>query len=425
MKTTVIATGDSFITKALSDYDGFAALRDVICGHDFRFNNLEITVHEKEGYPAAFSGGTWAMTEPERLDDLNRYGFNLYNTANNHSLDYSHGGLLATCRALSERGSAYAGTGENMREASKPVYVRVGDTTAALIGICSTFHDSDRAGNATAEIQGRPGLNTLRFEEIYHVTAEEFERLQDIAAKTDINSYEDFKIKNGYSRPLPEGVLNFGGHRFVRDEKTFKETVPHAADLTRLTDSIREAGEQADLVLVSIHSHELVEADPVKPAEFYKTAAKACIDAGAHAVLGHGPHELRGIELYKGRPIFYSLGNFIFQTQTVSLQPADAYENGGFPAGTTVKAYMDARSAGGTKGYIVQPSIWYSCMAGMTLEDGRVTEITLYPIRVGLDPKTKEVNFPTLTEEPEVLAHLQKLCESFGTRLRGNQVCLD
>ena len=77
-------------------YEGFDELVEVIKAHDVRFNNLEITIHNKEGYPSAFSGGTWAMAEPEILDDLQRYGFNLYNTANNHSLDYSHGGLLAT-----------------------------------------------------------------------------------------------------------------------------------------------------------------------------------------------------------------------------------------------------------------------------------------------------------------------------------------
>lgn len=37
------------------------------------------------------------------------------------------------------------------------------------------------------------------------------------------------------------------------------------------------------------------------------------IDAAADVVVGHGPHVLRGIEVYKGRPIFYSLANFIFE----------------------------------------------------------------------------------------------------------------
>lgn len=424
MKTTIIATGDAFITKNVTDYDGFKEISDVIKAHDIRFNNLEITVHDKAGYPSAFSGGTWAMTSEDVLDGLLKYGFNVVNTANNHSLDYSHGGLIATCENLEKRGIPYVGTGRNMRDASKPVYVKAGDATVALIGLCSTFHDSDRAGNDSDEIQGRPGLNTLRFEEIYHVTPEEFEALQKIAKGTDINSFEDFRIKNGYSKPLADGILNFGGNRFVRDEKTFRETRCNKTDLERIVNSVKEAKENADIVLVSIHSHEIVDADPVIPSQFYKECCHACIDAGADAILGHGPHEMRGVEIYNQKPIFYSVGNFVFQTTTVSLQPADAYENGGFPKGTTVKEYMDARSAGGTKGYIVQPSIWIACMPSITIEDGKVTDITVYPINIGLDPKTKEVSFPTLDDGDEIIDYLAKLSAPFGTKFDRRKIVL-
>lgn len=43
------------------------------------------------------------------------------------------------------------------------------------------------------------------------------------------------------------------------------------------------------------------------------------IDAGAGVVVGHGPHVLRGIEVYKRRPIFYSLASFIFENDLVEL----------------------------------------------------------------------------------------------------------
>lgn len=92
---------------------------------------------------------------------------------------------------------------------------------------------------------------------------------------------------------------------------------------------IDEAKRQADYVLVSIHAHEMEGETKEKPAEFLKTFARACIDQGAHAVIGHGPHIVRGIEIYKNRPIFYSLGNFIFQNDTVSCLPAEFYEKYG------------------------------------------------------------------------------------------------
>lgn len=99
-------------------YPGFAEIQEIIGRHDVKFNNLEITIHNQEGYPAVVSGGTWAMAEPEILDDLKKYGFNLYNTANNHSGDYGSGGILATCNYLRERDMLYAGTGATLREAA-------------------------------------------------------------------------------------------------------------------------------------------------------------------------------------------------------------------------------------------------------------------------------------------------------------------
>ena len=100
MKTTFIATGDSFITRRLPEagYSGLDELTALIRRHDVRFANLEITFHRQEGWPAASSGGTWAMTDPEMLDEVARYGFNLYNTANNHSGDFGQEGCAATIR---------------------------------------------------------------------------------------------------------------------------------------------------------------------------------------------------------------------------------------------------------------------------------------------------------------------------------------
>ena len=57
-------------------------------------------------------------------------------------------------------------------------------------------------------------------------------------------------------------------------------------------------------------------------AEFIPVFARQMIDAGADLVAGHGPHLLRGMELYKKKPIFYSLGNFIGQNELVPKMPA-------------------------------------------------------------------------------------------------------
>ena len=97
------------------------------------------------------------------------------------------------------------------------------------------------------------------------------------------------------------------------------ETEPLVIDLKRTVAEIREARRQADIVVVSVHTHEMRGRDTMVPPEFLETFAHACVDAGASAVIGHGPHQLRGLEIYKGAPVFYSIGNFIFETPTLAL----------------------------------------------------------------------------------------------------------
>ena len=141
-KMTLIATGDAFITRRFPEggYEGFEQVRDLISQYDVKFSNLEMTFHNEEGYPAAFSGGTWAMADPRTLDDMRSFGFNLFNTANNHSCDYSHGGVLATIRNLEERDMIFAGTGKNLSEASKPCYLETKNGRVAMIAVLSLIH---------------------------------------------------------------------------------------------------------------------------------------------------------------------------------------------------------------------------------------------------------------------------------------------
>jgi poly-gamma-glutamate synthesis protein (capsule biosynthesis protein) len=101
--------------------------------HECRFGNLETTIHDREGYPEAFPGGGYAMASPICLKNLNDFGFNLMSTANNHAMDYSHNGLLATCKYLKDLNIAYSGTGANLSDASAPTFIDCQDGRVALI----------------------------------------------------------------------------------------------------------------------------------------------------------------------------------------------------------------------------------------------------------------------------------------------------
>lgn len=91
-------------------------------------------------------------------------------------------------------------------------------------------------------------------------------------------------------------------------------------DPTKLLGEIQAAKQQCDYVVVYVHWG--IERN-TEPEEYQKSLARQYIDAGADAVIGAHPHVLQGIEYYQGKPIFYSLGNFIFANRTYETMMAE------------------------------------------------------------------------------------------------------
>src|SRR5439155_5017263 len=141
--------------------------------------------------------------------------------------------------------------------------------------------------------------------------------------------------------------------------------------------SIKHARRQADLVIVSIHAHEQ-DIDIDKPATFLTDWAHACIDAGADIVTGSGPHLLRGIELYQGKPIFYSLGNLWFQFETVNVLPADSYEM--HKLDSLKLSPADVYDQSGLAAFHNDVRYWECVLPVCTFANGELVDIKLHPV---------------------------------------------
>ena len=179
------ATGDSMITRRLpfeGEYDGFREVKEYIMQADFRFGNLETTVHKFESCGGAQSGGSWLCSPPGVLDDLKKFGMHILSTANNHALDYSYDGLEKTLQYLEKSEIPFTGTGRNLADASKPVYIDTLSGRYALIACTMSFNPENMAGMQTANLPGRPGVNGIRVNKTYHLPKEEMEHLKRIAA---------------------------------------------------------------------------------------------------------------------------------------------------------------------------------------------------------------------------------------------------
>ncbi len=415
---TLSATGDSFVARRLKAGDpDAAAIAGLIGEDDVRISNLEVVVREQEGFPSAQSGGTWATTSPASLEDLKSYAFNVLTWANNHTLDYSYGGLEATAKYLNQSGWAHAGAGQDLPEASAPCYLETKAGRVACLAVTSSFHESWIAGNPRPGVSGRPGVNPLRFGTIYRVSPQQLEELKAVAQASGINAAHDLHVKEGFGRPDPEGTVRLGSNLFRAVEEGESEgefTYAHPADLERMEKAIAEAGSQADWVLVTVHSHEMKSGRKDLSADFFVQYARACIDAGAHAVIGHGPHILRGIEIYKQRPIFHSLGNFIFQNESVAYLPADFYEKYGIDLEAGTDEALDIRTQNGRIGLGVNPKVWHSVIARWSMRDGVLDHLELHPVTLGFGLPRDQIGWPRLTDNTEPLREIAELSRPLG-----------
>jgi poly-gamma-glutamate capsule biosynthesis protein CapA/YwtB (metallophosphatase superfamily) len=414
---SLVATGDSFITRRLPGGEDQRALARMIAAADVRFTNFEVLTPGDNAIPNAVSGGTWARAPEGVIADLQALGFNMVSLANNHTLDYLHAGMLATGRALDAHGMLHAGTGIHLADAARPRYLECPTARVALIAVTASFHETAAAGQQRPDMPGRPGVNMLRHTTTHILPPDRLAALRTLADESGINDAYKLRVKEGFApAPAPDIVL-FGGHRFRAGAAPAVETTARPEDVARVAAAIGEARRQGDHVLVSLHAHEMRGASKSTPAAFLEAFSRACIDAGAHGVIGHGPHILRGIEIYRGRPIFYSLGNFIFHNETVQSLPSEFYEK--FDLGLTdnVADAIDARSAGNTRGFATDPWAWKSVLARWRWQGEKMTELELIPVELGFGEPRSRRGTPRLSADPTILPHLAELSAPYGTQI--------
>ena len=406
---TLALTGDSIITMRLSVYrePEFLKMIELIRSADVAFTNLEMLFHDYEPYPMYESGGTYMRAAPALAKELAWAGFDMVSRANNHTGDYGVLGMRLTTKHTAEAGLLQAGTGESLAEAREAKFLETAKARVALISCASTFKEHSRAGKSRGDIPARPGLNPLRYSTDYLVSREELETLRRILERV------------GLKPPKSGSKLKFFGRDFIAGDKPEVRTKPHQDDLEEIASVVRNASRLADLTIVTIHAHES-DGDRSVPAKFLITFARAMIDAGADVFVGHGPHVLRGIEVYKGKPIFYSLANFMYQNQTLLRLPYENYERYKLGPNDHVADFNDARYDYGRKGRPVTPEIWESVIAVPSWRGKKLVEIKLYPISLGFGKPRTVRGRPLFADRDlslKIIEDLKRLSKPLGTKI--------
>jgi poly-gamma-glutamate capsule biosynthesis protein CapA/YwtB (metallophosphatase superfamily) len=308
---TITLTGQAMIRSDLraTAPSALPRIQSLLKG-DVIFTNLEGAVAEQG---QSVQEGRGFLTPPEALDALQTLGFNLLALSDNHAFDLKVTGIQNTIREADSRNMVHAGTGNTLAEAAAPSYLHTSKGTIALVASASGL--IAEAGNATAE---RPGVNELRI---------------DAGGQ-----------RNEATTDLPGAPAN----------------TPNPQDSRRILQNIREARQHANLVIVYQHNHVFgnrsfstifTEGMPERlaPNDWLKRWTHAEVDAGADIVIMHGAPLLHGVEIYRGRPIFYDLGNFIYNVPPILT-------------------------------YIDEPMTWESAVAEVDFQGKMLRSITLRPI---------------------------------------------
>jgi len=412
---TLALTGDSIITMKLSVHTdpSFLKMIDLIRGADAAFTNLEMLFHDYEPYPMTESGGTYMRAAPALVNDLVWAGFDMVARANNHTNDYGVEGQRLTTKYVAQAGLVQAGVGESLREAREARFYDGDKARVALISVASTFPDPSRAGDSWGDTKARPGLNPLRFRTTNVLPRGQFDALRRALAAAGQLRGAAAQI----DQPAMEMTV-FGRH-FVVGDKADTLTEPVKQDLDEIVAVVRNASKQANYTIVSSHTHE-GGVDRFAPPQFFVTFAHAVIDAGADVVTTSGPHILRGIEVYKGKPIFYSLGDFIFENETLLRQPPENYEPLGLTreSGAGVGDFNDTRSKNDTVSFPADEYVWESVVALPQFTGKRLTDLKLYPISLNYRKPRADRGWPMLAG-PElgrkIVDDLKRMSAPFGT----------
>ena len=406
---TIALTGDSIITRKLSVYQepSFVKLLVLLRDADVAFTNLEMLFHNYESYPMHQSGGTYMRADPALAKDLAWAGFDMVSRANNHQGDYGVAGIRLTTRHVADAGLVQAGVGESLGEAREAKFLETAKGRVALVSVASSFTEHSRAGRSRGDMPARPGLNPLRSFTTYVVSRERLEGLRTTAKEL------------GLPAPAQGDRLALFGGTFVVGDTPGVRTEASREDMEEIAAVVKNASRLADYTVVSIHAHQ-GGADRYVPAQFLVAFAHAMIDAGADVLVGHGPHVLRGIEIYKGKPILYSLGDFIFQNETLLRLPSENYEPYALGANAHVADFNDRRYDFDRRSHTADREVWESVLAVQRWEGKTLAELRLYPVSLGFrEPRTMRGR-PLLASPDlgkKIIDDLARLSKPFGTMI--------
>jgi len=389
---------------------------DIFQTADTAFGNLEGYLVDRQSW-AGVNGyrNNWAPKELAK--DLASLGFDFVGPG---EADGGEAGQLSTMRYLDEAGIKRPGYGPNLTIARQPAFQELRQGRVAILSAfpIGAIADGPAARNKELNDYGEvAGMNPLRLTVWNTVTSEQLQQLRAIR-----QSILERRNEADVARPtdLPQdapGRLSFLGKNYMLADKPGEYHYEmNRADLQAQTLAVRNAKEYADFVMFSMHVHEnryafQAYSQDHYPVNYVRELAHQLIDNGLDMYVGHGNHTMQGIEIYKGRPIFYNHGNFAVQRFGSDDSPPNPGNVTNIEDGELQNSWL-------------QQSINLTAFVAQTFyKDGLLTEIRLYPADLGVDQDKVPWSRSSIAQTPSpelarrILTELQEYSAPFGTNI--------
>ena len=423
-----IACGDSLFSSRNLRNRLDPQLVDLFLSADGVFTNAEFCTPNPETPPAA-GRGYMTSVRPSLLDEFASLNIRMLSFVNNHTGDYGWQGVLDTMKAAEDRNLIPCGLGRSLREARLPKFLDTPSGRVSIVATSSTRSEVFAASDGGAGVAARPGSNPLRWYRSYVLPEKEFEQLTriDEMLGTRASALEGIRVETW--EPFAEGTFRFGSMyegalQIERGDRAYVRTYAHEKDAEEILKSIRDASRRSDLTLFSLHTHEGVAENwyAQQPPEFIEKIARDAIDAGADAVIGHGAHFLRGVEIYRGRPIFYNLGSLLMEFEAgESIIAPEMYESYGYSIDSRPSDLHSNRakdSEGNFIGFNAERRFSENCLVQFDLENGELS-FSLIPLDLGMDrenPLQRGLPYPASAETARQIAeNLTEYSRRYGT----------
>jgi poly-gamma-glutamate capsule biosynthesis protein CapA/YwtB (metallophosphatase superfamily) len=425
----VVACGDALFSSRNLARRLDRRLVDELARADAAFANAEFCCPRHDTPPQP--RGYITAVRPEVLDEFTDLNIKLVSFAHNHTGDYGVEGILDTIEAAEARSLIAGGIGRSLYEARAARFLDTPKGRIGFVAVGSTRSEVFAASAPGAGVAARPGSNPLRFGRAYVLPDQEFRQLQRIDEMLGTaRSRREVAGIEVMLDPGPDtfsfGSLFEGSLQIERGDRAQVRYFVNESDSQAILENVKDAANRSDCVLVSLHTHEGTDENwySPRPASFVEEFARKAIDAGATAVLGHGAHMLRGIEIYRGRPIFYSLGSLLMEFEAGEQRmPPEMYqsyrlEKDALPSQMHMSRVQDTR--GQRIGFYADSRFSKGCLARCDLEPSGA-QITLVPIDLDLNrARPAERGLPAWPSPAlgrEIAHDLAHLSEVYGTRV--------